>query len=145
MSENEICTIILDSAFKIHRKLGPGLFESDYKECLLYELVKSNIKVLPEKAIPLIYEDVKMDIGFRADLLVENKVVVEIKSIEGLHDVHKKQLLTYIRLADCKLGLLINFNELLLKDGIKRVVNNLKKKFHAASAANRSVRREKQI
>ena len=102
MSENEICTIILDSAFKIHRKLGPGLFESVYKECLLYELVKSNLKIFPEKAIPLIYEEVKMDIGFRADLLVENKVIVEIKSIECLHDVHKKQLLTYIRLADCK-------------------------------------------
>jgi len=125
MNENELSEKILDSAFKIHRVLGPGLFESAYKECLAYELGKLNIELVKEKAIPLIYEDVKMDIGYRADILVDNKVIVEIKSIESLMEIHKKQLLTYIRLADCKLGLLINFNEVMLKNGIKRIVNNL--------------------
>lgn len=125
MHENEICTIILDAAFKIHNKLGPGLFESVYKQCLAFELSKTSNNVVLEKAIPLVYEEIKMDVGFRADIIVENKVIVEIKSIEVLHKIHFKQLLTYIRLANCKLGLLINFNELLLKNGIKRVVNNL--------------------
>ena len=125
MHENEICTKILEVSFRIHKTLGPGLFESVYKECLANELYKSNHLVVREKAIPLIYEEIKMDIGFRANLLIENKIIVEIRSIEALHAIHTKQLLTYIRLANCKLGLLLNFNELQLKDGIKRVVNNL--------------------
>ena len=125
LGENELSRMILDAAFKVHTRMGPGLFESVYKECLANELYKSNHLVVREKAIPLIYEEIKMDIGFRANLLIENKIIVEIRSIEALHAIHTKQLLTYIRLANCKLGLLLNFNELQLKDGIKRVVNNL--------------------
>jgi GxxExxY protein len=122
-SENEIATEILDAAFKIHRSLGPGLLESAYKECLFYELKKISLWVQKEVALPLVYEEVKLDCGYRADLLVENSVVVELKSVEALTDIHLAQTLTYLKLAKCKLGLLINFNSLYLKDGIKRVIN----------------------
>ena len=125
MHENEIAKIIVDCAFKIHTTLGPGLLESVYQAALAYELNKRGLKVLTEKPIPAVYEDVRLDLGFRADLLVEDKVIVEIKSIEALAPVHGKVLLTYLRLADKKLGLLINFNVELIKDGIKRVVNHL--------------------
>ncbi len=108
---------------KIHRELGPGLLESAYKECLYFELFKAGLLVEKEKAVPLIYRDVKLDCGYRLDILVENKLVVEVKSVEVLNDIHLAQTLTYLKLTKCKLGLLINFNVLLLKDGIKRVIN----------------------
>jgi GxxExxY protein len=122
MDENSISRIILDCAFKVHSALGPGLLESAYRECLAYELRENGLKVEIEKPIPLIYEKVKMDCGYRIDILVENKVVVELKVVEALNDVHVAQTLTYMRLADCKLGLLLNFYTKSLKDGIKRLV-----------------------
>ena len=125
MHENEISKEILNSAFKVHTALGPGLLESAYKECLFYELRKSGLYVEKEKPLPLIYEDVKLEIGYRVDLLVEEKVIVELKSVESLNDVHLAQILTYLKLSDCKLGLLMNFNVKSLKLGIKRVVNGL--------------------
>jgi GxxExxY protein len=125
MIENDINTRILDCAFKIHRTLGPGLLESAYEECLYYELQKIGLKVHKQKPLPLIYEEVKLEIGYRIDLFVEDKVVIEIKSVENLTDVHLAQILTYLKLSNCKLGLLINFNVSMLKLGIRRVVNNL--------------------
>ncbi|MBX7171088.1 MAG: GxxExxY protein [Pyrinomonadaceae bacterium] len=125
MQENEIAKIIVDCSFKVHTTLGPGLLESVYQAALAYELRKRGLKVITELPIPVIYEEVKLELGFRADLLVENKVIVETKSIEALAPIHGKVLLTYLRLADKKLGLLINFNVELIKNGIKRVVNNL--------------------
>jgi GxxExxY protein len=119
MTENEISKIILDCAFKVHSALGPGLLESAYKECLFYELTKSGLRVEKEKTLPLIYEEVKLDCGYRIDLLVENKVVIELKSVEMFNDVHVAQTLTYMRLSGCKLGLLLNFYTRSLKDGIK--------------------------
>lgn len=125
MRENEIAEIIIDIAFKIHRKLGPGLFESVYEEILSFELKKMGIKFERQKGIPVIWDEINMELGFRADFIVENKVIVEIKSIETINPVHPKQVLTYLRLTETKLGLLINFNESLLKNGLKRVANNL--------------------
>lgn len=126
MNENDISKSVLDAAFKIHKQLGPGLFESVYESVLEYELInKHNLNVRKQVAIPVIWEDVKLDIGFRSDLIVEDKLIIEIKSIETLAPVHHKQLLTYLKLMNLKLGLLINFNEELLKNGIKRIVNNL--------------------
>ncbi len=125
MNENEICTILLDSAFKIHRTLGPGLLESVYKECLYYEASKSGLMIVKEKPVPLIYEDIKLEVGYRADLFAENKVIVEVKSVEMLCEIHFAQVLTYLRITQCKLGLLINFNVPMLKDGIRRVANKL--------------------
>ena len=124
MTENEIAKQIVDVAFKIHTTFGPGLLESVY-ETMAYELQKRGLRVRRQQAIPVVYEDVKMDLGFRADLIVEDKVVVEIKSVEAIAPVHKKQLLTYLRLTDKRLGLLINFNVELIKNGITRVVNGL--------------------
>jgi GxxExxY protein len=125
MTENEISKIILDKAFEIHKELGPGLLESVYEELLCYKFEQADLFYERQKAIPVIYEDIKMEIGFRADIIVENKVIIENKSVDNLADVHYKQLLTYLRLTDLQLGLLINFNEALLKDCIKRIVNNL--------------------
>lgn len=125
MTENEISKVIFDSALKVHKNLGPGLLESAYEECLFYELQKSGLNVVKQKPLPLLYEEVKLEIGYRLDLLVENKVIVEIKAVETLNDVHLAQILTYLKLSDCKLGLLINFNVALIKNGIRRVVNNL--------------------
>ena len=125
MNENEISKVVLDAAFNIHSTIGPGLFESAYKQCLAVELLKLDLLVEFEKPIPLIYKSKRMELGFKADLSIENKVLVEVKSVESLKDIHKKQLLTYLRLSECKLGLLINFNEVLLKNGIKRIANNL--------------------
>lgn len=119
MTENELSKIIVDTCYQIHVKLGPGLLESVYEAILYYELVER------QKALPLFWKELKMDIGFRADLIVNNKVVVEIKSVEQIAPVHPKQLLTYLRITNCKLGLLINFNEELIKNGITRIVNNL--------------------
>ena len=125
MTENEIATIIVDAAYKIHNRLGPGLLESVYEATLAYELSKRGLQVRRQQAMRVVYEAVRMDVGFRADLVVEGKVIVEIKSIDAIAPVHRKQLLTYLRLTDKCLGLLINFNVELIKDGITRVVNNL--------------------
>lgn len=123
MDENEISKIVFESALKVHKSLGPGLLESAYEECLFYELKKHDLKVEKQVALPLIYEEVKLDVGYRIDIIIENKFIVEIKSVEALNDVHLAQLLTYLRLSKCKLGLLINFNVSLLKNGVKRVIN----------------------
>lgn len=125
MTENEISGKIIGFAIEVHSKLGPGLLENAYKECLFYKLQNSGLWVEKEKPMPLIFESVFMECGYRVDLLVENRVVVEIKSVEGLNDIHLAQVLTYLKVGDFKLGLLINFNVLYLKDGIRRVVNRL--------------------
>lgn len=125
MTENEISKIIVDCALKVHKALGPGLLENSYEECLFYELRKSNLKVEKQKALPLIYEEVKLELGYRIDLIVEDNVIIELKSVDTFNDVHLAQVLTYLKLSNCKLGLLINFNVALIKHGIKRVVNNL--------------------
>jgi len=125
MTENEISQIIVDVSYKIHTKLGPGLLESVYEAILFHELVKRGLSVERQKSIPVIWDQVFLDIGFRADLIVENKVIVEIKSVEQVSRVHPKQLLTYLRITKLKLGLLINFNEALIKNGITRVANGL--------------------
>lgn len=125
MTENELSKIIVNACYNIHFELGPGLLESVYEEILFYELSKLGLKVERQKPIPVIWRDVKMEIGFRADLIVENKVVIELKSVEAIAPVHPKQVLTYLKITDLKLGLLINFNEKLIKDGITRIVNNL--------------------
>ena len=121
-SINELTGRIIGASFKVHSALGPGLLESSYKECLFYELSKEGLFVEKEKALPLIYEEIKLDIGYRLDIFVENKVVVEIKSIEAITDVHTAQVLTYLKLTRCKVGLLINFNVADLKKGIKRLI-----------------------
>ena len=126
MTENEIATQIVDAAYKIHTTLGPGLLESVYEAVMAEELTKRGLRAVRQQAIPVVYENVHLEVGFRADLIVEGKVIVEMKSVENLAPVHKKQLLTYLRLADKRLGLLINFDTELIKDGIARVVNNLR-------------------
>ena len=126
MRENELSTIILDIAFNIHNKLGPGLFESVYEEIMAFELINTyELSIKRQKAIPVIWKGNELALGFRTDIIVENKVIVELKSIEMLRPVHSKQVLTYLRITGMHLGLLINFNEALLKNGIKRIVNNL--------------------
>ena len=130
MTENGIAKVIVDASFKIHTTLGPGLLESVYEKVLLYEIEKRGLNVNNQRPIPVVYENVKLEIGFRADLIVEEKVIVEIKSVEKLLPVHKKQLLTYLRLADKRLGLLINFGSALIKDGIRRIVNGLDDKIN---------------
>ena len=122
MTENEITERILKSAFRVHTALGPGLLESSYRECLAYEITQDGLYVEKEKPMPLIYREVKLDIGYRLDLLVERKVVVEIKVVEAFNDVHLAQILTYLRLSECKVGLLLNFHVASLKNGIKRVM-----------------------
>lgn len=124
MSENEISTIVIGLAIEIHRKLGPGLLESVYQECLFYKLKQKGLIVEKEKPMPLIFEEIKLDCGYRIDLLVENKFIIEIKAVEALTVNHLAQTLTYLKLANYRLGLLINFNETLLKNGIRRVINN---------------------
>jgi GxxExxY protein len=125
MIENELSSIIIRTAIRVHSSLGPGLLESAYQECLLYALQKEGLKVEMEKKLPLVFEEVKLDYGYRIDLLVEDRVVVELKSVEALHDVHFAQILTYLKLGNYKLGLLINFNVALLKHGIRRVANGM--------------------
>jgi GxxExxY protein len=124
MNENELSHLILQCAFTVHSELGPGLLESAYEECLAYELQQHGLIVEKQKALPLVYKSVKLDAGYRLDLLVSNKVVVEIKSIEAFSEVHMAQVITYLKLSGCKLGLLLNFNVKSLKEGIKRIVNN---------------------
>jgi GxxExxY protein len=123
MNENEVSKVIFDAGLKVHRQLGAGLLESTYEECLYYELQKSGLLIEKQKPMPLIYDDIKLDIGYRIDLLVERKVVVEIKSVESLNEIHIAQVLTYLKLSNCKLGLLINFNSVLFKNGVKRLIN----------------------
>jgi len=125
MTENELSKIIVDCCFKIHTKLGLGLLESVYEEILTYELKNTGLRIMRQQGLPVHYDELKMDLGFRADIIVEDKVIIELKSIEAIAPVHLKQLLTYLKITGIKLGLLINFNEALIKDGIKRVVNNL--------------------
>jgi GxxExxY protein len=125
MTENELSKIIVDIAFKIHTRLGPGLLESVYEEIMYFELRKLGLYVERQRGIPVVWDDLRMEIGFRADLIIENKVIIEIKSVEIIAPVHPKQLLTYLKITGIKLGLLINFNDALLKDGITRIVNNL--------------------
>lgn len=125
MDENELSRIVVDNCFKIHKMLGPGLLESVYEEVLFYELGKQNLNCERQVNFPVLYESVRMDIGFRADIVVENKLIVELKSVEIVIPVHKKQLLTYLKLSGMKLGLLVNFNAELIKDGITRIANNL--------------------
>jgi len=125
MTENEISKTILDCCFTIHKQFGPGLLESVYEELLNHEIRKTNLQCERQVAVPLVYEDIKLEVGFRADLIVDRKVIIELKSVETILPVHKKQLLTYLKLTGLKLGLLVNFNEALLKDGITRIANHL--------------------
>lgn len=122
MDLEKIFKLVLDSSFKIHTALGPGLLESAYEECLYYELLQSGLKVRKQVPLPLIYKEVKLEAGYRIDLLVEDKIIIELKSVESLADIHMAQILTYMKLSKCKLGLLVNFNVRHLKDGIKRVI-----------------------
>ncbi len=123
MLENELSKKIIGCAIEVHRQLGPGLLESAYQECLYYELKQTGLKVRKEKPMPIVYKEVKLDHGYRIDLLVEEKVVIEIKTVEYFTDVHIAQVLTYLRLGNYKLGLLLNFHTTVLKNGIKRVIN----------------------
>ena len=125
MTENQLSEKIIGCAIQVHKSLGPGLLESAYEECLFYEVKQLGLFVEKQKPLPLIYKDVKLDIGYRLDLLVGKKVIVELKSVEALNDVHIAQMITYLKLSGCKLGLLINFNVLRLVDGLKRIANNL--------------------
>ena len=123
MSEDEIARIVVNSGLKVHRALGPGLLESSYEACLIYELKKQGLKVESQKALPVIYNDVTLDVGYRIDIMVEDKFIIELKAVRELTDLHTAQLLTYLKLSQCKLGLLINFNVELFKYGIERVIN----------------------
>lgn len=125
MSENELATVALDICFKIHRQYGPGLFESVYEEIFCYELAKMNIPFKRQHPVPLIHETIKLDVGFRADVIMDDKLIIEFKSMEALVPVHFKQVLTYLKLTNFKLGLLINFNVVFLKDGIHHIANKL--------------------
>jgi GxxExxY protein len=123
ITEEEISKIVFECALRVHKVLGPGLLESAYEECLFYELKKTNLKVEKQKPLPLIYEEINLEVGYRIDIIIEDKFIVEVKSVEALNDVHLAQLLTYLKLSDYKLGLLINFNVKLLKDGVRRIIN----------------------
>jgi GxxExxY protein len=125
MTENILSNKIIGIAIELHKRLGPGLLESAYENALAYDLKEISLEVKQQVSMPFVYKEIKLDIGYRLDLLIENKVIVEIKSVESLAPVHYAQLLTYLKLSNLKLGLLINFNTKLLKDGIHRVVNNL--------------------
>lgn len=118
----ELTSSILGCAYKVHSALGPGLLESAYEECLHYELDKIGLAAIKQKPMPLIYEEKKLDLGYRIDLIVESKVIVEVKSVDALNPVHMAQLMTYLKLSGCRIGFLINFNVLSLKDGIKRII-----------------------
>ena len=137
MTENAFAKEIVDAAFRIHTTLGPGLLESVYDTVLAYELGRRGLRTVRQQPIPVVYEEVRIDTGFRADLVVEDKVIVEIKSVELIAPVHKKQLLTYLRVADKRLGLLINFQVALIKDGITRIVNGLEDDPHAKSPSRK--------
>ncbi|MDA3927731.1 MAG: GxxExxY protein [Prolixibacteraceae bacterium] len=123
LSENQITEKIIGCAIKVHKALGPGLLESAYQECQFYELKKANLKVEKEKPLPLVYENVKLECGYRVELMVEDRIIVELKAVEELNDVHLEQVLTYLKLTDCRIGLLINFNVSQLLKGLRRVIN----------------------
>jgi len=125
MTENEIATCIVNAVYKVHTALGPGLLESTYEACLGYELQQMNLNVEAQKGLPVVYQEVKLECGYRIDILVNRRIVIEIKSVEALNDVHMAQILTYLKLSGCKLGFLINFNVRLIKHGIKRVINGI--------------------
>jgi GxxExxY protein len=125
MTENELSNMVINRALRVHSALGPGLLESAYAACLFFELLQAGLKAESEKPLPLVYQTVKLECGYRVDLLVESKLIIEVKSVEALADIHLAQVLTYLRLSDLRLGLLLNFNVVHLKDGIRRVVNNL--------------------
>ena len=125
MTENEISKLVVDLCFKIHKQYGPGLFESVYEEIFCYEWSKNGIPFKRQPGVPLVHEEIRMEVGFRADVIIDNKVIVELKSVESLAEIHYKQVQTYLKLTKLKLGLLINFNVPLIKDGIHRIVNNL--------------------
>src|SRR6266446_1053083 len=125
MTENEVAKQIVDAAYRVHTSLGPGLLESVYEVVLAYELEKRGLHTVRQQAVPIVYQGIRIEMGFRADLIIEDQVIVEIKSVDAVAPVHKKQLLTHLRLADKRLGLLINFNVALIKDGITRIVNGL--------------------
>jgi GxxExxY protein len=125
MTENEIAKEVVDAAYRVHVTLGPGLLESVYEVVLEYELKKRGLNVVRQRSLPVVYESVSFDEGYRADMIVEDKVILELKSVEEVAPVHKKQFLTYLRLADKRLGLLVNFGDALIKHGISRVVNGL--------------------
>jgi len=120
MIENQLTEKIIGCAIEVHKQLGPGLLESAYEECLYYELINSGLEVKKQLALPLVYKEIQLDAGYRIDLLVENRVIVEIKSVDAIAEIHKAQLMTYMKLANIKIGLLINFNVTKLKDGIVR-------------------------
>lgn len=120
--ENELSNIIIGCAIEVHKQLGPGLLESAYQECLFYELKNKGLEVVKEKAMPIIYKEIKLDNGYRIDLLVENKVVIETKTVKEFTDVHTAQVITYLKLGDFRLGLLLNFHVTSLKKGIKRII-----------------------
>lgn len=124
MIHQELTSKIIGCAIEVHKSLGPGLLESAYQECLLYELLKSGIKVEKEISMPIIYKEIKLNQGYRIDLLIENKIVLELKAVDKITEIHKSQLLTYLRLGRYELGLLINFNVSILKNGIKRLIND---------------------
>lgn len=123
MRENELSKIIIGCAIEVHKQLGPGLLESAYQECLYYELKQVGLSVQKEKPMPIVYKEVKLDHGYRIDLLVEERIVIEIKTVDVLNDVHTAQVLTYLKLGNYKLGLLLNFQVSVLKNGIKRLIN----------------------
>jgi GxxExxY protein len=125
IEENRLSRLILNAAYHVHKSLGPGLLESAYEECLSYTLAKEGLHIRRQQGLPLVFEEVKMELGYRTDIIVENKVIIEVKSVDSITDVHKAQVLTYLRLSGCKLGLLINFNTAQLKEGIKRLVHGI--------------------
>jgi GxxExxY protein len=125
MSENELATIVIGEAIYVHQMLGPGLLESVYENCLGWRLLQKGLLVERQKPIPLVFEGVHMDCGFRCDMIVEKMLLVEVKAVDAIADIHKAQVLTYLKMTNIKLGLLMNFNTILLKDGLKRIVNNL--------------------
>jgi GxxExxY protein len=125
MSENEISKIVVEEAVYVHKSIGPGMLESAYVHCLAYRLMKRGLNVKTQVAVPLVFEEIKLECGYRADLVIEDKVVIEAKSIEAIAPIHIAQTLTYLRFLNLKLGILLNFNSIFMKDGIKRVVNRL--------------------
>jgi len=125
MTEDEIGSIVVDSAIKVHKSLGPGLLESAYEACLAYEIQKTGLNVQRQAGLPLKYEDVVLDVGYRVDILIEKKVILELKAVEKLLPIHQAQILSYLKLSNCKLGFLMNFNVYRMKDGVRRLVNNL--------------------
>lgn len=125
MTENEIARIAVDAMIEVHREPGPGLLESSYEHCLVFELAGRGLQVEQQVALPLSYKGVRLDAGYRIDIWIERKVIIEAKSVDALHPIHVAQMLTYLKLTGCRLGLLVNFNEKLVRDGIRRVVHGL--------------------